>query len=246
MILHFNPQKIRVVIIILILYQLPVFSQISNDSYVELGKNAVSSGIYSSVATQFSGKFGNFGATAGTSLLFSVAKENTLDALYLKADYDIPAFGTSVNLGAFYLWKPFSFDLNETSTGLIAQYRANRFDYQLGLHTRFYRFTHSAIEKYGFSANESTRIWEKLNLMYRFTYFQPMGEKWELEARITNFDYFTILQETNPMISTKISYRLSPKMRIYTDLTYMQAGLLNIRVNYFGFYGRGGVQWQLN
>jgi len=66
-----------------------------------------------------------------------------------------------------------------------------------------------------------------------------------LELRITNFDTFTILQETNPMILAKLSYKINSKLQFYTDLCYMQAGLLNMRVNYFGYYLRGGVLWQI-
>jgi hypothetical protein len=80
--------------------------------------------------------------------------------------------------------------------------------------------------------------------MYKITYNQPINERLKANISVTNFDLLMIQQETNPFIITNIDYQLSSNTNIFTDLGYLQAGLFNMRVNYFGFFIRGGVQWK--
>ncbi|MPN43310.1 hypothetical protein SDC9_190869 [bioreactor metagenome] len=81
--------------------------------------------------------------------------------------------------------------------------------------------------------------------MYKFTYFAPFSEKIHFRASITNYDTFIIQQETNPMIIIKLDYQLSQSTKLNLGVGYLQSGLMNIRVNYFGYFIRGGVQWEL-
>jgi len=81
--------------------------------------------------------------------------------------------------------------------------------------------------------------------LYKITYFQPLSEQSDLQVSVTNFDAFMIQQETNPMLITRVGYQTSTASKMYIDLGYLQAGLLNIRVNYFGYFVRGGFQWVL-
>lgn len=227
-------------------FQNPVFSQLTVNSYAELGTNNVSDGAYGNFSGQFSAKFGTFTASTGALLSFTNANQAIFSAYKLSVVNEFQIFNKPVNIGAFYLWKPFSVDLRETNYGVLGSYRAKHFGYQLGLNTRIYSFSTAAKQNYNFPDSVSTTIWEPINLMYKFTYYLKMSKKWNFEASVTNFDNYIVEQETNPMIRTKFSYKLNDKLLFYSDLGYQQAGLLNMRVNTFGVFLRGGVIWKIN
>ncbi len=227
-------------------FQNPIFSQLSVNCYAELGTNNVSDGVYGNFSGLFSAKFGTFTASTGALLSLSNANPDIFSAYKLSVVNEFQIFNKPVKVGVFYLWKPFSVDLRETNYGVLAGYRAKHFGYQVGLNTRIYSFSNSAKQKFNFPDSVSTTIWEPINLIYKFTYYLELSKKWNFEASVTNFDNYIIEQETNPMIRTKFSYKLNNKLLLYSDLGYQQAGLLNMRVNTFGVFLRGGVIWQIN
>jgi hypothetical protein len=221
-------------------------AQITLDGYTGLLDNNSSQGIKADVSGQVSAQFGTFTASAGSLFTFPDNNQIYFSAIKLQVHNEFQLFKQPVNVGAFYMWKPFSVDLRETTFGLLAGYRTGRFGFQLGLNSRVYYFTQAAKMKYNFSDAVSTSIWEPVNVMYRVSYFQPLSAKWEMEAMLTNYDNYIIEQETNPMVQTKFTYKMNEKLNLYADLGYQQAGLLNIRVNTFGIFLRGGVVWKIN
>ena len=223
-----------------------VFSQISLDSYAEVGSNAVSQGIYGSISAQVSGQFGSFNLTTGGLMPFSNEGADVFSAYSLAISNDIEINKHKIDVSGFYLWKPISSDLRETNFGLLAKYRTRHFGYIIGLNSRIYSFSRSAIIRYNFPDSIHTTFWEPFNAMYRFSYYQQFSPKLSFEASITNYDRYFIQQETNPMILTNLTYKYNSNLHFYSELGYMQAGLLNMHVNYFGLYLRGGVIWRLN
>lgn len=234
------------VLALLFLIQNDIFPQISLDSYVEAGSNAVSEGVYGDLSAQIEGRTGSFYTSVGGLLSFSNARENVLSAFLFTAANDFRLKTNIISLQGFYLWKPLSLDMQETNFGLLAKYKLEHFGFQLGMNSRFYNFTRSAILQYNFADSINTTMWEPFNAMYRISYFQQFTEKMGFEAAVTNFDRYIIQQETNPMILAGLNYKLNPALKFYTELGYMQAGLLNLHVNAFGVYLRGGVVWQIN
>jgi hypothetical protein len=137
--------------------------------------------------------------------------------------------------------------MRETNFGLLAKYKKNKhFGFQAGVNSRVYHFTQAAILQYNFDNSVNTALWEPWNLMYKISYFTQFSEKLDFEAAVTNFDRYFIQQETNPMILLYAGYKLNSKLKLYSELAYMQAGLFNLHVNAFGVYLRGGVLWQIN
>jgi hypothetical protein len=222
-----------------------VTSQITLHNYLETGKNNASVGVYADFATDISYNLGNVDVSAGALLTFSASPKPLISGFCFRVSNEFTLPKNNLTAQVFYLQKPFSDILFEISPGILAFYKTKNWGYQLGLHTRIYRFTNKAIADFQFSDETSTRIWEPLNAMYRISYYYPFAPKWELQASVTNFDNFMIQQETNPMLLAKFSYKLNTNMLLYADLGYLQAGLLNMRVDYFGFFGRGGLQWKL-
>ncbi len=239
-------KRFKISILFLMLGQLSVFGQVSVDTYLEAGSNAVSDGMYGDFSAQISGRTGSFSAYTGALMHFSNATDQVLSAYSLQAANDFKFGKLPVNIAALFLWKPISTDMRETNFGLIASYRTQHFGYKLGLNTRIYSFTHAAVIQYNFADSIHTSLWEPINVMYRFSYFLPFSPKLNFEASVTNYDRYFIQQETNHMILLNLKYDFKPNLQFYTELGYMEAGLFNMHVNYFGTYLRGGVIWKID
>ena len=222
------------------------FSQISINSYIEVGNNNVSEGIYANYSAQVSARFGSFTASTGGLLSFSHVTDKVFSAYLLQVANEFRIFKLPVNIAAFYFLKPFSVDFKETNIGILTDFRSKHVGYSLGLNSRVYSFTAAAKQNYNIPDSINTSIWEPINLMYRLTYYQRLSKKWDFEACVTNFDSYIIEQETNPMIITKFSYKIEPNFQLYSDIGYMQTDLLNRRIRYFGVFFRGGVKWRIN
>ena len=83
--------------------------------------------------------------------------------------------------------------------------------------------------------------------MYKgILWLKPMEHQWNLGGSMTNYDYFLIQQETNPMLTALFQYNINLNWRLYSELWYQGAGMLNLASNYYGFYFRAGFRWQLN
>jgi len=222
-----------------------LFSQYSVNTYAEVGDNAVSQGVYGNLSGLLSAKFGSVTATTGGLLSLSNATPNVFSAYTLQLQTEQTILKKAFTIAGFYLWKPFSEDLRESDIGLLVNLRTKHIGYQLGLNSRLYYFSQAAKVKYNLPDTVQTSISEPVNLMYRLTFYQPFSKKMNFEVSLTNFDTYTIQQETNPMLRTQLSYELNSKLNLYSELEYLQAGFFNMRVNYFGLLLRGGVVWHI-
>jgi len=148
-----------------------------------------------------------------------------------------------VKLGVFHMWKPFSERMGEHNTGIIATLVRKNFDFDFGFHQRFFYIRQSFLNNGKYYQRYQT---EKLNFMYRIMYKLIKKEDFRMKIGFGSFDSFTIQQETNPMLLAETVYKLSDRMSLQLNAAYLQAGLMNIRVNYYGYKIRGGVIWNLN
>jgi hypothetical protein len=238
-------KKSSFVLLLLALFIHSVSAQFSLESYAEVTNNMMSEGPKENIAIKTNYDSNDFFVYGGALFSLNSFQGNLVQALSIEGGKSFTLKNMPLSVAGFYLWSPISIDLREYNAGIIFSSRLGRFAAKLGLNTRIYAFTKAAIAKYGFADTISTSIWEPVNVMYQLSYFQPLGEKLNLELRIANFDTFMIQQETNPMILTQLKYSLTSKLELYGELGYLQAGLLNMRVNYFGIYGRGGVVWKI-
>jgi len=214
-------------------------------NYVEVGNNSVSQGIYTDFSTEVTFKHKALSLTTAGLLTFENSKENIFAAYFLNIGGSFQVFKHDVSISTFYLWKPFSENLMETNYGVIANLKTKFIGLSIGSNLRRYGYTEEAILKNNILNSINTSIDEPLNLMYKLSFYQAFNSKLKLELRVTNYDTFIIQQITNPMAMSKLTYNLNPKLELYTDLGIMQAGLLNVRINYFGFYCRGGIIWKI-
>lgn len=229
-------------IIIMIVNLQHLGAQVSSSVYVETGENYVSSGIYTDIYGSFSARIHQWKIEMASGITFTEARQDRFNALSFDISKGFHLKEFAFTAKAFYQWKPFSERLHEHNAGLLLSFDKNRFSIETGLNTRIFKLTNelSTLNNY-----QHTAIWEPVNLMYKISYTYPLSEKFNLRASITNYDAFIIQQETNPMVITKLDYQLSKTTKLNMGVGYLQSGLMNIRVNYFGYFIRGGVQWDL-
>lgn len=208
------------------------------NTYVETGKNAVSFGQYADLGADYSTSIKDWNMGALVALHFTHAGDYLLKGAKLDLSRDIIVRNRHFELGAFYQWRPFSALVSEWNLGLLTSHKTEEFLFQLGANTRVYQLGDN-------NEGPSSRVWEKMNLMYRIQYEHPFSEQWRMRVAVANFDHLLIQQESNPLLIAGVDYAAQPDTEVYLDLGYLQAGLMNIRVNYFGYFLRGGVRWYL-
>lgn len=215
------------------------------DVFTELGSNQVSQGMYGNISTKVSADIFNLNASAATLFSFSKAQENCFTALALNLSDNVEWRNRKFNFGVLYAWKPLFYGLYEQNFALLSKFRLQDFGFKLGYNIRNFRFSKLAFADYQVAEGVNASIWEVPNLMYAFSYFKSWNAKSGVECRITNFDNYVIQQETNPMFVVNYAYNTTSTMQIYQEIGYLQAGLFNIRVNYFGAYYKVGWVWKI-
>jgi len=248
--MHFpkNHKQLLGIIIFVFLQIIPqkLYTQISMDNYIEVLNNSVSQGVKNDFSTQLTAQIGVFKFTSGALFIFSKTQNNTLTAYTLNPSLNFKVLNKAFSIGTFYLRKPFSSNLRETNYGIFTCLSSNHFGIGAGINSRNYSFSKIAISKFQIPDNSPTNVREAFNLMYKLSFYQPINKKINIELKVSNFDTYIIQQITNPMAMTKFTYKVNSKLRIYNDFGLMQAGMFNIKINYFGFYCRGGMEWQIN
>lgn len=231
----------RYLILILCLFVwLQIKAQWTGKASVEAGENYISSDFYMKSYAELSYLVDDWELQALGGLTILNPLENNFDALKISASKNLKINEFPLQVGWFFQWRPFSERLNEHNAGMIFHHPHKRMDYHLGVNSRFFSLKKSYADE-----NEyvNRMIWETWNIMYKLTYNQPISEKWKGSISITNYDMLMIQQETNPFLVANIEYKFIENAHLFVDLGYLQAGLFNIRVNYFGYLMRGGLQW---
>ena len=240
-------RRIVLILLICLVSYNPVSGQIGLQSYGDIGVNNVSDGTYAMLAVMPAYELNQYKARAGFLLTFSSQSENIFSGYFVSASGTVMPDKFPLEIGGFYHWNSFSNELRETIWGLLLGHSREHWQFNLGINFRTYKLSKKFVEDNGFPDDADTKIREPWNLMYAVTYFiKPNDHKWNLGATVSNFDYFLIEQETNPMLNIKFLYQTAPKTTLFTEVWYKSAGLMNIRVNYFGFFLRVGVLWDIN
>ncbi|MCK5839789.1 MAG: hypothetical protein KAG99_08070 [Bacteroidales bacterium] len=225
----------------------PAFTQITLQSYGDIGVNNISNGAYAMLGVMPEYTLNQYKARAGFQMTFSSRAENIFSGYFVAASAIVMPDKFPLEIGGFYQWNPFSGQLRETNWGILLGHSTEHWDFNLGTNFRTYKFSKKAIEESGFPEGSDTKIRENWNFMYAVTYFiNPSENRWNIGATICNFDHFLIEQETNPMVNIKFLYQTAPKTTLFAETWYKSAGLFNMRVNSFGFFFRAGVIWEIN
>ncbi len=208
----------------------------------EAGENYSTNGFYSEVLGGFSYQVDeNWKASVFTGLYLNNSYL-MLKGLKSTVSRSLTLKDKPLNIELFYLWKPFSERVEEHNAALILSRRSQKFDYSLGLYSRTFNIRNKYYNTGNFNSKSHT---EPLNLMYHLSYYLIENEQLKWQIGFGTYDSFIIQQETNPMFLSALNYQLNEKLILDFNLGYIQSGLLNIRVNYYGFYLRGGIRWMI-
>jgi hypothetical protein len=220
--------------------------QLKQSIYLDAGSSTVSNGLFARPALTTSYGFNSFYGSTGFQWTFSSAERNALSGWFISggSKFTVREIPLSVNL--FYLINPYSKRIRESNPGGIIKYELNHLDIQFGYHIRRYRIKESAIEQGEPLSGPALSIWEYRNFLYRGTlHLKERDAPWNLSVTVTNFDYFLVQQETNPMLRLAGHFRISDAAKIHSALWYQGAGMSNIHANHYGFYFRTGIVWQV-
>jgi hypothetical protein len=238
-------KKLAASLSVMWLFAVICYSQPSVMSFVETGQNNIYDQGYLNFSIFPSYTLGN--DSFGAGILFSAGgeRENNFGGYSLDYTRKFSIREQSFAVSGFYLWVPFSNELRETNWGITLNYKLPHFRFTLGNNYRTFRFSRAYIK-----SDESTsgkyRIIEPGNLIYTFQYLvRKEEEKWNLSVSVTNTDYFMFEQETNPMLLLKGTYKLKENLSSFMDIGYKTSGLLCIKVNYFGYFLRFGMKWDI-
>lgn len=237
---------LTIFILLLAVSALPTFSQLRESIFIGTGSSSVSAGSFVRASSITACRIGSYETRLGMQATFARSGRNVFSGLFvdLTGDYHVKSFPVSATL--FFRYNPYSPLISETNFGLKASHHREHLELHLGYNSRIYSMAKE--ETYvGDLDDPDMHIYEWRNFMYKgILWLKPMEHKWNLGASLTNFDYFLIQQETNPMLTALFQTRLSEDWDFYTELWYQGAGMLNLASNYYGYYLRAGFKWQLN
>ena len=231
---------------IMLSFNLPAQFQLI--AYSDLGKNNVSQGLFIKAASIGKYEFDKNKIETGFQFDIKNNIDNNNKALvsgYVRASRNLSVKNVPLEIQAFYTRNSISDILFETNWGTCLTMRKKHFETSIGTNFRTNAYKKKAIDEYGIDEH-SAKTHENFNLMYSFIYFlKPTEYSWNVGFSITNFDYFIINQETNPVLNVQGSYQISNPVRIFAQAWYKSAGAFNLNVNHFGFHFRSGVLWDI-
>ena len=223
-----------------------LFSQLNQNNYLDIVKSNVIDRTLFRAASISTLLVRDYHIQAG--FLWSTSNQNSMSfkGLFFNIGGNFRIKKVPFEVNVFYCNNMFSPRIHETNWGFTLGYNSRHFSINLGDNYRIYKFTNKGIKENGLNDDTDNSIVEPRNIMYSFTYFvMPVDHKWNAAITLTNFDHFLIQQETNPMTACKLFYQLNPNLMLYSELWYQNAGLLNLQVNYFGYYIRTGLIWKI-
>jgi hypothetical protein len=214
--------------------------------YTDIGSNNVSHGLFikSSAIGQY--KFGKNILEAGFQTNLKNYNKPGFSGYTINASRNFAIKRISLGIQGFYVSIISSEIIRESNLGGFVNMKLNHFEMTLGANFRTFAFRPGGISEYEIE-KKSTKLHEVGNLMYSFTYnLKPGDNRWNAGLSVTNTDHYTINQETNPMFNLHGSYKLKSPIRVFAEAWYKIAGASNLEVNYFGFYMRTGLIWNIN
>jgi hypothetical protein len=225
--------------------QINLLAQYRTTFYTDIGQTVVSEGLFVKMADLTTYQFGKNKLEAGLQIDILSNNDRFFSGYNIKVSREWTIKSFPLETRAFFLLSPFSDILRETNWGILLGIYRNHFTIEIGTNFRTYAYNHKAVNTYDFETD--TRMHENWNLMYSFNgYIKPLENIWNIGLSITDIDNFIINQETNPVINLQFTYRFKPSLKLYFETWYKSAGALNLNVNYFGFFVRTGIIWDIN
>jgi len=221
-------------------------AQIGLQSYIDIGKNNVTNSVFIKNVYRNSYQYQKYNIEAGIQFEFTRNNSKTLTGLDILVSKEFLIKDFTFKIDGFAMLNRFSDLMYETNYGLRIETRQlEHFLFGLGTNYKTYAINSKAIERYNIE-KKNVQLSENFSLLYEITaYVKPHNNQWNAGLTCTNFDYYIINQTTNPVFNLQMKYRLESNLTLYLNTWYMQAGILNINANYFGYFLRGGIKLEL-
>jgi len=232
------------IIIFLIMFPKISDSQINSNIFNDLGYSHVYS-FYGNTGLILDYKIKKFDFETGTNFLYASEVENSLNNLYFGINYNSIIKKQEVVFKTAFLHTFVSNEIYENNYIVTANQKFKHFEYILGFNNRFYNFTPKIKDEISFE-NQGFKIYEPFNLMYLIKYqFFEKENKFNFSISVTDFDYFYIQQETNPMLYLETCYNINNKLNIYSQLWSKKSGVIHATANFYGYFLRFGLKWKI-
>ena len=232
--------------VLLLLWAIPGYGQLKQTVLVDAGSSTVSEGAFFRPAVMAAYRIDKFSVGTGFQWSFSSAERKVLSGGFISGSGDFKVREIPLSADLFVRRNPFSDVVRETLFGAVLNHERSRLDIHFGYHMRRYRLNENAVEPDTPFSGSALSIWEYRNFMYRGTVrLKERDAPWNLSVSVTNYDYFLIQQETNPMVNLAGYFRISDAVKLHSALWYQGAGMSNIHANHYGFYFRTGIVWQV-
>lgn len=236
----------RTYILVLLLYPICLTGQPMISEYFTFGSNAVSEGLYFQNNTQVSYKLNKFTLGGGVQFTASHSDQQVLSGFFLRGAAELFSNRFPILVSLEYLRKPYSKLLSENNFCLTIERRWKHFELVLGNSVRVWSLSRRQLNQLGMANASDRSIVEYRNLLYRLTYnVKPRNSRWNLSFSLTDFDDFLIQRGTNPLISCALMKVITSDIELFSELWYQGAGMFNLQADYFGFYLKTGIRWQL-
>ena len=221
-------------------------AQIKLQSYIDIGENNVSEGVFVKNVYRSTYQYQKYNVEAGMQFDLISNNPNTFTGLDIIGSREFLIRDFSFDIKGFFMLNRFSDLQYETNWGVrIETRKLEHFLFELGTNLRTYTINSTAREEYNIDKSNS-KLNENFNLMYVISaYLNPQNNDWNVGLSCTNVDYYIINQSTNPVFNLQMTYKLKSNLTLYLDTWYKQAGIFNINANYFGYFFRGGVIWEI-
>ncbi len=237
----------KYVFLIFIVFIIPdgLKAQLHLSTHFDVGKNSVSNGPFVRNAGFIAYEVRKTTVTGGYQLNLKYSGTNFFSGslIHVARQFTIKKFAFDIR--GFFLYNPFSDAIHEINWGFLFKTGLKHFIFKLGTNFRTYQITQKAVDHYDITNDQ--KIHENWNLIYLLQYnLKPPENKWNAGIAVTNIDYFVINQETNPVIYIHGNYQIKPRLKLYLEPWFISAGAMNLAVNYFGFFIRTGLTWDLD
>ena len=231
--------------LIALMYGMNLSAQPQITAYTEIGTNCISDRFFIKTAGLAAYQFRNNNIEAGLQTDLKSNNEKIASGYEVSLSRRFFIRNYPFEVQSFFILTPFSNLFHATNLGFLTKMRRNHFAIQAGTNFRTYVYHNSRINEY--ESSTTSKIRETWNLMYSFSYYlKPVDHWWNIGLSITDIDHFNINQETNPFWILGTSCKLRSNLRLYGETLYKSAGAFNLHVNYFGFYFRTGLIWNIN
>lgn len=221
-------------------------AQVQLETYFDVGSNNVSEGVFIKNVYRGNYQYQKYSIESGLQFDWLSNNPNTLTGFDIIGSREFSVNNFPFDVKGFFMLNRFSDIAHETNWGVqLETKKLDHFIFALGTNFKSYKINSNAREDYNISKSNST-LDENFNLIYLLSaYLKPHNYNWNIGVSITNIDYYIINQSTNPVFNLQGKCKVKTQLNLFIEAWYKQAGILNINANYFGYFFRGGIKWEI-